>query len=59
MTQDQINIVKGYLIDGYDLNRVAAIMMISRTELEKSIVETPTKKAKVEDKPLFEDEPGL
>jgi hypothetical protein len=47
--------------DGYNLNQIAAIYMISKTELEKMLASAPVEKKskKVEDTPLFEDEPGL
>lgn len=47
MTQKQIDTAKGYLASGYDLNQVAAIMMIGRNVIEQSLVEKPKKTKKV------------
>jgi hypothetical protein len=51
------------LNEGYNLNQIASIHMISKTELEKLLVEEITPKVKskpvVENTPLFPDEPGL
>ena len=57
MTQDKL---KSMLAEGYNLNQIAAIHMISKAELEKMLEEKPTKKIpKVETDLLFPDEPGL
>jgi hypothetical protein len=57
MTQDKLKLM---LAEGYNLNQIAAIHMISKAELEKMLEEKPTKKIpKVETELLFPDEPGL
>jgi hypothetical protein len=60
MTREQI---QSMLNEGYNLNQIASIHMISKTELEKLLVEEITPKVKskpvVENTPLFPDEPGL
>jgi hypothetical protein len=62
MTKQEL---QSMLNEGYNLNQIAAINMISKTELEKLLVEaTPTgtkgkSKPVVENAPLFPDEPGL
>ena len=60
MTKEQLI---GMLGEGYNLNQIAAIHMISKIELEKLLVEEITPKVKskpvVENTPLFPDEPGL
>lgn len=54
--------VKAMYADGYNVNQIAAIFMIPQAEvnaiLDAPVVEKPKTK-KVEDKPLFEDEPGV
>jgi hypothetical protein len=54
-------LIQSMIANGYNLNQIAAIYMISKTELEKMLVSAPVEKKskKVEDTPLFEDEPGL
>jgi hypothetical protein len=57
------------LASGLDLNQVAAILMVDKVALMKEIngaegitaapIEKVVKTKKVEEKPLFEDEPGL
>jgi hypothetical protein len=56
MTKQQI---QSMLNDGMNLNQIAAIYMVSKVELEQILVTPDQKIKKVEDKPLFEDEPGL
>ena len=60
MTKEQL---LGMISEGYNLNQIAAIHMISKIELEKLLVEESTPKVKskpvVENTPLFPDEPGL
>jgi hypothetical protein len=62
MTKEQL---KGMLAEGFNLNQIAAIYMISKAELEKLLVETPvvklTKKEtpKVDIDPMFTEEEGL
>jgi hypothetical protein len=60
MTKEKI---QSMLNEGYNLNQIASIHMISKTELEKLLVEEITPKVKskpvVENTPLFPDEPGL
>jgi hypothetical protein len=60
MTKQEL---QSMLNDGYNLNQIASINMISKTELEKLLVEEITPKVKskpvVENTPLFPDEPGL
>jgi hypothetical protein len=65
--------LQSMLNEGYNLNQIAAIHMISKIELEKLLVDeaveatsTGTKgKSKspanygIQDTPLFQDEPGL
>jgi uncharacterized protein YjcR len=71
MTQDQKLQIKQYFWEGKNYNQIAAIYMIP-VETVKSIINeeitidntsvtTSPKKTtkKVEDQPLFEDEPGL
>ena len=66
MTKEKL---QSMLNEGYNLNQIASIHMISKTELEKLLVDeaveaTPTgtkgkSKPVVENTPLFPDEPGL
>jgi hypothetical protein len=60
MTKEQL---QSMLSEGYNLNQIASIYMISKAELEKLLVEEITPKVKskpvVEITPLFPDEPGL
>jgi hypothetical protein len=60
MTREKL---QSMLNEGYNLNQIASIHMISKTELEKLLVEEITPKVKskpvVETTPLFPDEPGL
>jgi len=57
MTKEQL---QGMLNEGYNLNQIAAIYMISRIELEKLLVEKPTKKTpKMNIDPMFTEEEGL
>ena len=42
MTKEQL---KGMLAEGFNLNQIAAIYMISKAELEKLLVETPVVKS--------------
>jgi uncharacterized protein YjcR len=71
MTHEQKLQIKQYFWDGYNYNQIAAIYMISAEQIKSIIneeitidntsVTTSPKKTtkKVEDQPLFEDEPGL
>ena len=66
MTPEQIKQAKGYLASGYDMNQVAAIMMIGRAAIEaalatpKPVVEKKTtKKPEIKIEPMFEQEEGL
>jgi len=57
MTKEQL---QGMLAEGYNLNQVAAIYMISRVELEKLLEEKSTKKTpKIDIDPMFTEEEGL
>jgi hypothetical protein len=57
MTQEQL---KGMLAEGFNLNQIAAIHMISRVELEKLLEEKLTKKTpKIDIDPMFTEEEGL
>jgi hypothetical protein len=60
MTKEQLI---GMISEGYNLNQIASIHMISKVELEKLLVEEITPKVKskpvVKNTPLFPDEPGL
>ena len=60
MTKQEL---QSMLNDGYNLNQIASIHMISKVELEKLLVTEVTSKIKskpvVEDTPLFPEEPGL
>jgi hypothetical protein len=62
MTKEQL---QGMLAEGFNLNQIAAIHMISRAELEKLLVETPVVKStkketpKVDIAPMFTEEEGL
>lgn len=57
MTKEQL---QGMLDGGYNLNQIAAIHMISKIELEKLLVEKPTKKTpKIDIDPMFTEEEGL
>ena len=60
MTREKL---QSMLNEGYNLNQIASIHMISKIELEKLLVEEITPKVKskpvVETTPLFPDEPGL
>jgi hypothetical protein len=58
--------VKAMYADGYNVNQIAAIFMISQAEinaiLDSPVVEKPVEKSKtkkVETTPLFPDEEGL
>lgn len=71
MTQHET--IRNFYADGYDINRICSIFMISKAEVEaiinENIVKTETgvtgKSAKpavnhgIQETPLFEDEPGL
>lgn len=69
MTQEIKNQAVSMLASGLDLNQVAAILMVDKVALMKEIndaegitaapIEKVVKTKKVEEKPLFEDEPGL
>jgi hypothetical protein len=70
MTQETITKAIGMITSGYNLNQVAAMLMVDRVALMNAIngasgmytapsPTTPKKTKKVEDTPLFEDEPGL
>jgi len=66
MTPEQTNQVKGYLIAGYNMNQIAAMMMIGRATIEAALVtpepvveKKPTKKPEVKIEPMFEEEEGL
>lgn len=61
MTKEQL---QGMIAEGYNLNQIAAIHMISRAELEKLLVEKtiekPSKKTpKLNIDPMFTEEEGL
>lgn len=61
MTKEEL---QGMLAEGYNLNQIAAIHMISRVELEKLLVETPVEKTikktpKIDIDPMFTEEEGL
>ncbi len=57
MTKEQL---QGMLAEGFNLNQVAAIHMISRVELEKLLEEKSTKKTpKTDIEPMFTEEEGL
>ena len=70
MTKQEL---QSMLNDGYNLNQIASIHMISKTELEKLLVDEATEatstgtkgKSKpvvnygIQDKQYFEEEPGL
>jgi hypothetical protein len=55
--------VKAMYADGFNVNQIAAIFMISQAEvnaiLDGPVVVEKPKAKKVVNKPLFEDEPGL
>lgn len=67
MTQETISKAIGMITSGYNLNQVAAMLMVDRVALMDAINgasgisagPAPKKTKKVEDTPLFEDEPGL
>ena len=66
MTPQQLEQIKGYLAAGYNMNQVAAMMMISRAVIEAALVtpepvveKKPTKKPEVTIEPMFEEEEGL
>jgi len=69
MTQEIVTKAIDMINKGYNLNQIAAMLMVDRVALMDAIngasgmytAPTPTTKKtkKVEDKPLFEDEPGL
>ncbi len=57
MTKEQL---QGMLAEGFNLNQIAAIYMISRVELEKLLEEKSTKKTpKIDIDPMFTEEEGL
>jgi len=62
MTLEQKLQIRAMYTEGYNLNQIAAIYMISKDEinaiLDENIV-VKTTKTKKEETPLFEDEPGL
>ena len=55
--------VKAMYAEGFNVNQIAAIFMISQAEvnamLDAPVVVEKPKAKKVETKPLFEDEEGL
>jgi predicted DNA-binding protein YlxM (UPF0122 family) len=66
MTPQQLEQVKGYIAAGYNMNQVAAMMMISKVAIEAalatpaSVVEKKTtKKIETTIEPMFEEEEGL
>jgi hypothetical protein len=69
MTQELKAKAVSMLASGLNLNQVAAMLMIDKVALMKEIngaegitpapIEKTPKTKKVEDTPLFEDEPGL
>jgi hypothetical protein len=68
MTQDEIKKIKDLHLAGYNDNQIAAMLMIPKQVIASTldgdlVVEKTGTKGKlkpvVEDKPLFEDEPGL
>jgi hypothetical protein len=59
MTQDIIEKAKSMLAGGYNMNQIAAMLMVDRVTLSAALIEKPKKSTKVENEPLFVDEPGL
>jgi len=69
MTKELKHKAAAMIASGFDMNQVAAILMIDKLTLMKELngtkgietapAEKVIKSKKVEDKPLFEDEPGL
>ena len=63
MTQDEIKKIKDLHFAGYNDNQIAAMLMIPKqvitSTLDGDLVVEKPKSKKVENKPLFEDEPGL
>jgi hypothetical protein len=63
MTQDEIKKIKDLHLSGYNDNQIAAMLMIPKQvvtlTLDGDLVVEKPKSKKVENKPLFEDEPGL
>jgi hypothetical protein len=63
MTQDEIKKIKDLHLSGYNDNQIAAMLMIPKqvitSTLDGDLVVEKPKSKKVENKPLFEDEPGL
>jgi hypothetical protein len=58
MTQETIDTAKSMLAGGYNINQVAAMLVVDRLELSTALTEKP-KKVKIETEPLFPEEPGL
>jgi hypothetical protein len=62
MTKEQL---QGMLAEGFNLNQIAAIHMVSRTELEQLLVEVPVVKStkketpKLDIDPMFTEEEGI
>jgi hypothetical protein len=56
MTQEIIEKAKSMLAGGYNMNQIAAMLMVDRVALSTALIEKP-KKVKTE--PLFPEEPGL
>ena len=70
MTKEIVTKAIDMINKGYNLNQIAAMLMVDRVALMDAIngasgmytaptPTTPKKTKKIEDKPLFEDEPGL
>jgi hypothetical protein len=58
MTQEIKDKARNMLASGYNMNQIASILMVDRVVLSTALIEKPKTK-KIEDTPLFENEPGL
>jgi hypothetical protein len=58
MTQEILDKAKAMLAEGYNMNQIASMLTVDRLMLSAALLEKP-KKVKIENEPLFVDEPGL
>ena len=58
MTQETIDKAKAMLASGYNMNQIAAMLVVDRLALSSALTEKP-KKSEIKSEPLFVDEPGL
>ena len=58
MDNQTIEKAKSLLANGYNMNQIASMLTVDRVALSVALIEKP-KKVKIENEPLFVDEPGL